>query len=695
MNDKLWWQKPLRVLQTNLQVADTCLMDPEKIARETKDMGANSLVINVGGIYAWYPSKVPFHHVNEYLPKGFDLLARLIEECHRREIKVIARFDFSKAEDRVSQLHPEWFIRNADGTRRAYGVERPGNWSILYMTCSNAGYRNDEVAVPVLKEVLTLYDVDGIFLNAPNYDYCTCPVCREKYKKLYGKPLPVNPSQNGGEETYGSVLPPPDMEPDFPGVCYRDNVQRMYRAVKQVRPEVPLVLYYMPSVKEDLAQRLQTADMLCTEAQDVLSRKWSDIPPMWYPTMIMKYGRSQPNDGVKPFGIIHSCPGMDWRHTGLPPAEYASWLRQIPAAGGSVWHSVTGFCDTITDKRILQIITDVDREIARIEDDMDGAQEKSDVLLLWSGEGCFGWLQLMINTQTQFDLCQAGQITRQRLARYPIVVLPAGYPLHNDVADMLHAYVQDGGKLIVEGETQEELSPFADLLGIEPAIQTSEPLTACYWQFEPEGQALRAQLEHTPILAYRGVTAYTRVTPGTQVMATLIPPFAPLNAVGAPPERASILVKHTDIPLCTVRKNASGTAVMLPFRFSALAYKHRLADFYRLWTNLVNMLLGQRRTLQMDMVQGLITNTYEKANTLLIHMVNAIGSRPLTNVIPYCDFDFTLPLPEQKQAVSVQGVLGDATFTWRQSNGLLHVHVEKLQLWEMFRVSTEAIKRSR
>ena len=682
-----WWKQPLRVLQTNLQVADTPLMDPEKIALETEQMHANALVVNMGGIYAWYQSKVPFHHINEYLPTQFDLLERLIAACHRRNIRVIGRFDFSKAEDRVSQLHPEWFIRNPDGTRRAYGMERPGNWSILYMTCSNAGYRNDEVAVPVLKEAVSSYDIDGVFLNAPGYDYCTCPACREKYQRLYGKPLPIRTSDENGEETYGRMPPPPEMDPDFPGICYRDNISRMYQAIKSVRPEVPLILYYSCSAKENLQQRLETADMLCCEAQDVLSRKWSDIPPMWYPTLIMKYGRTQPNDGKNPFGIIHSCPGMDWRHTGLPPAEYASWLRQIPAAGGSIWHSVTGFADTITDKRILDTITALDADIATIETDMHGAREHSDVLLLWNGETSYGWVQLFVNTQTQFDLCTPGILSREKLAQYPVVVVPDEYPLTEASAAMLCEYARQGGKLVVEGTTDKQLLPFADLLGIDPFVYTSEELTACYWQFEPEGKCLQQQLEHTPILPHRGVTAYTRAKEGTRVLATLIPPFAPLNAVGAPPERASMLVKHTDIPLCTMNSCEKGVAVMLPFRLSALAYKHRLTDFYRVWNNLANMLLGGQRTLRMDMVQGIITNVYTKADTMLVHMVNAIGSRPLTNIIPYHDFDFEVSLPQGRSAASVEGVLQDADFRWEQAGSAVHIHVNRLRLWEMFRIT--------
>ena len=148
MSKKLWWQEPLRVIQTNLQVQDTALMNPEKIAAEIEEMAGNTLVMNVGGIYSWYQSQVKYHHINEYLPAEFDLLEDLITACHARNIKVVARFDFSKAEDLIYYQKPQWFVRKHDHTPLAYGTMRPGNWSLLYSTCINAGYRNTEVARP-------------------------------------------------------------------------------------------------------------------------------------------------------------------------------------------------------------------------------------------------------------------------------------------------------------------------------------------------------------------------------------------------------------------------------------------------------------------------------------------------------------------------------------------------------------------
>jgi len=110
--NKKWWERPLRVIQTNLQVRDTKAIRPDILAEQLKQMGANALVFNVGGIYAWYDTEVLYHNKNTFLPKDFDLLNNVIEECHKREIKFIARFDFSKADDYVYLNKTQWFVRD-------------------------------------------------------------------------------------------------------------------------------------------------------------------------------------------------------------------------------------------------------------------------------------------------------------------------------------------------------------------------------------------------------------------------------------------------------------------------------------------------------------------------------------------------------------------------------------------------------
>ena len=290
-----WWKKPLRVIQTNLQVLDTPKMEPEKIAAEMEDLGANVLVVNVGGIYAWYPTEVPFHTVNPCLPESFDLLQELIISCHRRNIRLVARYDFSKASDSVYQRKPQWFSRNPDGTPQVIGAMRPGQWDLLYSTCINSGYRNGEVAEKVLRESLSRYEIDGVFFNAPHPTDCHCSRCKEKYRSLYGEELP-DLQRNWRKE--------------WKSRCLYDNTTRLRQAVQETRSDVPVILYYSIA-SDNLFDRLASCDMICAEPQDVLSLGWKEIPQSFKPALCIRLGRSEP-DTPRPFGIIHSCPGMDW-----------------------------------------------------------------------------------------------------------------------------------------------------------------------------------------------------------------------------------------------------------------------------------------------------------------------------------------------------------------------------------------------
>lgn len=320
--ERSWWHKPLRIIQPNMQVLDTPRMDPSRLAAQLKEMGANAMVFNTGGIYAWYDTQVPFHNVNGYLPQGRDLLAELITACHQQDLRFIARFDFSKAEDHVYLRRPEWFVRKEGARPEIIGAERPGSWPLLMSTCINGGYRNEEVAVPVLREVLSRYEIDGIFFNAPGYVFCRCERCRRKHVDLYGKELPDS-----------SRL----LEPDFAARCFDDNLGAMYALIKQIRPEVPMILYYNLH-RDDLSKRVVMTDLLCTEPQDILSLGHTHIPEFWKPALSIKVGRSVPGRPA-PLGIVHSCPGMDWRAYGASRGGVS--ILAIPNSGK--WRSDLAF----------------------------------------------------------------------------------------------------------------------------------------------------------------------------------------------------------------------------------------------------------------------------------------------------------------------------------------------------------------
>ncbi|WP_020620015.1 alpha-amylase family protein [Paenibacillus daejeonensis] len=672
MSNSLWWHEPLRIIQPNMQVKDTHRIDPPKLARQLKEMGANTIVFNVGGIYAWYPSKVPHHHVNEYLPaqNQGDLLQEMITELHKEGLRFVARYDFSKADDAVYYQRPDWFVREAGGEPQIIGAKRPGNWSLLMATCINTGYRNEELAVPVLEESLSAYYIDGVFFNNPGTIFCRCERCREGYQALYDKPLPEQRSE---------------VERAWFSVCLRRNMELLQGTVKRVRPEAPVLGYYN-LFNERLEDRKAGSDLLCTEPQNVLSLGHQRIPEFWKPALSVKLGRSR-SASAPPLGIVHSCPGMDWRHTGLPPAEYAFWLAQVPAYGGQIWHSLTGVPDTIRDKRILRIVTEHNRREAIVAEPMRGAEPLADTALLWgSGRAVEGWADGLVNRQIPFDLLTDDQDSAA-LDRYRALIVPAGHSADSAAIARWRGYAERGGLLIVEGRLQGEGA--AELLGIEPLVTMSEPLHASYLRFEGTDNPLQRGMEETELIAFGGVVAYCKLLPGAKALATLVPPFSPPESVGAPPERASLPVERTDLPLAVHHPLGQGGVLYLPFAFSELLDEYRLGEHYRLLDNLLDLGDPQRKLLSVTRIIGLQASLYRNGSGVMLHVVNGTGRRPLSEAVPLHGIEVRLPRRLVPAAPSAVGLLENGPLElWTEGEDLV-ITLPRLEVWEAVQVDSE------
>ena len=677
MNTASWWKKPLRVIQFNLQAKDAPLLDPEKIVRETREMHGNTLCINAGGIYAWYPSKVPFHVVNEFM-NGRDLLGEIIEQCHKQDIRLFARFDFSLAEDSVYLQKPMWFLRTGDNQPVSRGAMRLGLWRHLFKTCINGGFQNEDVGTKVLEEVLNNYDVDGLFWNGGYSDACWCDICREKYQKRYARPLPEQMSEFAS---------------DWFAACNTECMEK-YRVIhKRLRPEIPMTRYYFPfpmatagfRIRADnIEERAKTGDMLCTEAQDILSRGRSALPEWNQPAIRMKMGRtmeSLPN----PLGIIHTCPGMDWRHTGMPAAEYLYWTAQIPANGGQYWSSITGIPDTNADKRILGAVAEINRMSALVENDMAAAKSVAQVLLLCdkAGKTVHGWTEALMRRHIQFDMLASYQVSFERISAYAAVIAPEGYPFEDN--DVFAKYVENGGCLLVEGVNKTELLPVLDLLGVNEDIVSSEPLLACYMRLA-EGHPLLEKIGDACILPLRGIVGYCTPKADANVLSTFIPPFAPFDSVGAPPERASLPAAFTDIPLCVESRHGKGTVLFLPFQAARMVQEYGMEDNVHFLANCVEVLSGEEKRVWTNAPQGVQLSAFESEAALLFHLVNGIGQRPLAECIPCRDIAVFAKIPKGKAIDSVESVIEKVKLEWSVDGDVLTVAAPLSGVWNMVKV---------
>ena len=73
--DSRWWMtEPVRFLQTNISETDSTA-DPAALVSAVAEFGANTFLLNMGGIVAQYPTNVPFHYPSVFLPPGATCLA--------------------------------------------------------------------------------------------------------------------------------------------------------------------------------------------------------------------------------------------------------------------------------------------------------------------------------------------------------------------------------------------------------------------------------------------------------------------------------------------------------------------------------------------------------------------------------------------------------------------------------------------
>jgi hypothetical protein len=73
-----WWmEEPIRFLQTNLPETYSTL-DAPRLVQQVAEFPANTLLFNMGGIVAQYPTQVEFHYASPHLPPGRDLFGEVL-----------------------------------------------------------------------------------------------------------------------------------------------------------------------------------------------------------------------------------------------------------------------------------------------------------------------------------------------------------------------------------------------------------------------------------------------------------------------------------------------------------------------------------------------------------------------------------------------------------------------------------------
>lgn len=573
----MWWlDEPVRFLQTNLSETDSTV-DPRALVEAVADFGANTYLVNMGGIVAQYPTRVAFHYASAFLPPGRDLFGDVLREAHARRIRVAGRFDLSKTQKPVFDAHPEWFFKRANG--------EPAIYNGLYSTCINGDYYRRH-ALEILTEALDRYEVDGLFFNMfgnPSADYsgvpmgpCQCDACQARYRARHGRPVPAS-----ADADYRA----------FMADSAREVAASIADLIHGKRPHAAFITYLDDHT-----------DGIMSESNTAIGRAL----PLWPYSASDNVNRARTSEPDKmAFNLAMSFVDFPWRYAHVPPAEIQLRLYQNLAHGGPPAFAMVGPMAQ-QDRTGLIAAREVFQWHARHEDLYVGQRSAARVLLLGGGDTASyrGFFRLLSERHIPFVVSTNLRWLDDPSRPFDLVIAPSRAP------DALDRYVRNGGRLLLAGATPPAL-PVGGIAGVRPRTQG-------YWRVHD--RALLPSLKDTDVLFLDG--PFVELTPVDRPALTLIPP-----AMFGPPEKVWSDKVETTTPGLVVRALDKGQLAYVPWDVGGLYYRHSSEGHAGLMADLIDRLLPggrQVRTNAHPLVEITVMNQPGRRRTL-VHLVNVSG----------------------------------------------------------------------
>ncbi|MFO7697683.1 MAG: Tat pathway signal protein [Anaerolineae bacterium] len=639
-----WYRTVRRWGQTNLNELDPTNHDGEWWRDYWRRTHTQGVIINAGGIVAYYPSALPLHYRAEHLGDR-DLYGEINAAAREEGLAVLARMDSNRATEAFYREHRDWFYMDAEG--------RPSVTQGRYQACVNTPFYKEFIP-DVLREVIDCYRPDGFTDNSwtgvGRNHICHCPWCRTKFASEVGGDLPVR--VDWADPAYREWV-------RWSYACRIENWELNNRVTQGAGG--PDCLWLGMINGDPLSSHLSFCDL---KAVGERSR------------IMMSDQQSRRDTGFEYNAIsgqlLHGVMGWDaqipesmatyvrgpqaFRKAANPPLETRHWMIEGYAGGISPWwHHIGAFQE---DRRQFETVLPLMRWHADNESLLYDREPVATVGVLWSHENIdfygrdkadervllpwHGWTRALTRARIPFIPVHADHIAREA-PRLKALVLPDLGVLTDGQVEALRAFVASGGSLVASGlsgwlDAWGEPRPtpaLGELLGITYAGERLGLTGAhssnwevqsghTYLRLDPEPRSrhpLVAGFEGTDILAFGGTLQRVSLAAEARPVATYVPAF-PIY----PPEFSWMRQSHSDIPAIVAREHpAGGRIVYLAADIDRVYGARRLPDHGRLLANAARWAAGEL-PLHVEGLGAIDCHLYRQGERLILHLVNLSGA---------------------------------------------------------------------
>lgn len=614
-----WYRTVKRVGQTNFNERDPGLGDVEAWADYWASARVQAVALSVSGLVAFYPSKVPFFRPSPSL-NGRDLFGECYAAAKKRGLRVFGRMspDIIYANPDVLAARPEWFQRSEKGELRFLAPN-------VAATCQFGG-RFDEQQPAILRELLSRYDLDGVYMNGwPTLQTCYCDACRK-----IGKP---------DSAAYKTAL--------------MDDAARlidMYTAiVTEGRADRFYSCNFNVAMDEDTLDQWKLTRKALWYTSDNQARSLV-VAPVWQASQEIKFARSLMGD--RPIALPTASYAISrpaaWRHATETTREPIARLAQVAAAGGILWCHQLGLEQGQRQDRRWQAPS---REFlswhAANDAHFHNVRSLASVAMLVptatmskrhetkgrSSDYLQGMYAALVDARIPFDLIHDSDMTTERLAAYDLVILPNFAIMSDAQAGVLMAYAERGGSLIATHQTalfNPDGSPRADyalgkLFGVSVGSASQDwrkdippYITPTYLQTIRVRGPLSDGFDDTISIA--GPMAPLPVTASGDVPFTVIDPY-PFY----PPEAVYQRVPASNRPSVVTRDNGASRLVYFAGDTDASYWRTDNADLGRQLCNAVRWALGDKARVSVDGEGLMEVIGWQTVPGYAVHLLNYHG----------------------------------------------------------------------
>lgn len=669
------WQRRIRRLgQTNMTEHDPVVLNVEEWADYWASLKVDATLVSVTGILAFYQTKVPYHRKGRYLGTR-DFFGDCCAAAKKRGLHVIARMSPDLNWEDAVQAHPEWFQRDAQGNP-IHHTEDPR----LFRTCMFSTYMTEYMPA-IMREVNSLYDIDGLFTNAwpplGSMPVCHCAVCRN---------LPPS-----GTPAYWDK--------------FNERAVDLWKLYDSIAKQKKSSNFYFANLGGGIRSTVDLVKLgeLCEWFQCDNQGRGGDDTPIWGCALQGRVCNAVQKGKMSTNVTAAWSTGVPrWRNVYKSQAEEQMWFNETLASGMVPYHHIIGGENGMgEDRRWLEPARKYFDWMAKHDPHFTTKRSIANIgvvmgqrthLFYQPPRGSLmpqymnGLYYALLEGRFLFDFIHEDKL--DDLRKYAAVILPNTALLSDTQCRQLRDYANAGGSLLATFETslytdRNERRPdfgLADVFGIH---KTGDIIGTT-------GNAYLARIQKPhPILSgftnthwIPGAENRVPIAPVENPVLTVVPGF-----VAYPPELSYPLEPHTTEPAVVIREHGTSRRVYFPGDIERTMWRSGHTDLARLLQNTIRWVSGSTQPVTLEGEGVIETFAWETQAGFAVHVLNytnpAMHRGWLRDFYPIGTQIVRMRISEGRRITKVELLKAETEIPFKQTGGTIEFTIPKILDYEV------------